>query len=275
MFVPLLLAAACANPDATPPAGTGDSYRPADVVLRVEYVGGFVAPMTLLERLPTFTLYGDGRVITQGPQIAIYPAPALPSVSVRTISSSAVGDLVRLAVDAGVGSGDDLGAPHVSDVPSTLITVVVSGGVRQTEVYGLGLDDGLTAPQLAARQKLTDLINKLTDLPGTLGEAAAGEEKQYEPTALAVLARPWTAPGVEEPAQEERPWPGPALPGSPVMGPSVGVNCQTVTGAELDTVLAAARSANQLTPWVWDGQRYAVAFRPLLPDEASCADLAP
>lgn len=275
MFVPLLLAAACADPDATPPGGTGDSFRPSDVVLRVEHVGGFVAPMTLVERLPIFTLYGDGRVITQGAQIAIYPAPALPSVSVRTISPSAVGDLVRLALDAGVGQGRDYGTPQVTDLPSTRFTVVASGGVRQTEVYALGVDHGVTGPQLAARQRLTDLINKLTDLPGTLGEAAAGEETQYEPTALAVLSRPWTEPGVEEPQQEERPWPGPALPGSPVMDPSLGVSCLTVTGAELDTVLEAAGSANQLTPWVWDGQRYLVHFRPLLPDEATCADLTP
>ena len=32
----------------------------------------------------------------------------------------------------------------------------------------------------------------------------------------------------------------------------------------------AATQANQLTPWTSGGRRYAIAFRPLLPDEATC-----
>ena len=48
----------------------------------------------------------------------------------------------------------------------------------------------------------------------------------------------------------------------------------TATGDQAQAVLAAAGSANAATPWVTaDGGRWSIAFRPLLPDESSCADL--
>ena len=36
------------------------------------------------------------------------------------------------------------------------------------------------------------------------------------------------------------------------------------------TLLPLAEDANTLTPWTSDGQRYAISFRPLLPNETSC-----
>jgi hypothetical protein len=42
-----------------------------DVVLRWESVGGFIAPQAQLGRIPAFSLYEDGLVITEGPQIEI------------------------------------------------------------------------------------------------------------------------------------------------------------------------------------------------------------
>ena len=47
----------------------------------------------------------------------------------------------------------------------------------------------------------------------------------------------------------------------------------TVTGAEQDEVLAAAKGANANTPWTSGGKQFTVTFRPLLPDETGCADL--
>jgi hypothetical protein len=53
------------------------------------------------------------------------------------------------------------------------------------------------------------------------------------------------------------------------------VTCVTATGAEATAVIEAAGGANLLTPWLSaDGTRWSVLFRPLLPDESGCADLA-
>jgi hypothetical protein len=69
------------------------------------------------------------------------------------------------------------------------------------------------------------------------------------------------------------PWPGPALPGEPI-GPLPDLGCVVATGDQATAVIAAARDANVLTPWLSpDDIRWSVTFRPLLPDESGCADL--
>ena len=49
-------------------------------MFRATWEGGFVTPESLLARLPIVVVYADGRVITQGPQIDIYPGPLMPNL---------------------------------------------------------------------------------------------------------------------------------------------------------------------------------------------------
>jgi hypothetical protein len=276
--LPILTLAACAQPGTQGPGGspTGPdvtTYAPDDVVLRVEYVDGFVPVEHIVTSLPLITVYGDGRVITEGPMIDIFPSPAMPNVLVRTIPAPAVDQLVRLAIDAGVGSGADYGQPPVADAPSTQVTVLTDEGELVSRANALGFDDhGVTEAQAAARRQLQGLVDKLTDLPALLG-ADAGEEQPYEPTSLAAVSWPWVDPASDDlPEQPEIAWPGPALPGEAL--PRFGdLHCLIVTGPELPAVLQAAAGANVLTPWVSEGQRWSVRFRPLLPEESTCADL--
>ncbi len=58
------------------------------------------------------------------------------------------------------------------------------------------------------------------------------------------------------------------------MGGPLGGGCVVATGQEATAVLAAAAAANSATPWTSGDTRWSVAFRPLLPDESGCADLA-
>ena len=141
---------------------------------------------------------------------------------------------------------------------------------------GIGDEDyGLTPAQRAARRELRDLQDDLNDLPKTLGPEASSGQTPYEPEAVAAISRSWSdpqSPGIA--IQPEKPLPGPALPGEPV-GQLQGLGCVTVTGADVVTVREAATSANVLTPWSSVGHRWFVAFRPLLPEESTCADLRP
>jgi hypothetical protein len=70
-------------------------------VVRIEYVGGFIPPDMTLRRYPTAVLYDDGRLITQGAQIEIYPGPALPSLIETDISSAGVAKILDWAREAG------------------------------------------------------------------------------------------------------------------------------------------------------------------------------
>jgi hypothetical protein len=266
----LLLLGACA---AQSPSGGGSTpypYAPDQLVLRVAYTGGFLTPQVLASRLPLVSVYGDGRVLTEGPTPAIYPGPALPNVQVSHIEHSEVQDLVDAALDAGVGDTDDLGSPPVADAPSTLITVSTGLETLESEVYALQEapqdGGGLSADQLAARGKLVNFLARLNDV------STKGSES-YSPTAIAGIVSPYTPDDDPMLVQPDQPWPGPDLPGEPLPGPT-GLSCVVATGEQATAVLAAAGNGNALTPWVTgDGGRWSVTFRPLLPDETGCADL--
>jgi hypothetical protein len=249
------------------PATPSAAAATEGLVLRVEQTGGFAPPSTVLPRLPIVSVYADGRVITEGPVTAIYPAPALPNLQVREIGPDEVQDVVDRALAAGVAEDADLGTPPVADAFSTRFTLVTTAQTYVREVYALWeapAGSGLTGEQEAAREKLSEFLDPLT--------AQGGDTVSYAPEAVAAVASPWSDPQDGLP-RSELPWPGPALPGEPTDGPP-DVTCVTATGDQAAALLDAARSASAGTPWTTDdGLRWAVTFRPLLPDETGCADL--
>jgi hypothetical protein len=276
--VSLFLLTACARAD---PAGApgGDAstaapppINPDSLVLRVERVGGFMAPDQQFGRLPVVSVYADGRVLTQGPQIDIYPGPVLPNIQEQRMDPSAVTALAGKAAAAGVKSGADLGQPGVADAPTTRITVALPGGTRTVNAVALTEaqpdDPRLTPAQREARAKLAAFVQEVTDLSSA---SDMPEVRPYQPEAVAAFARPYAAP---DNALPKRPaaiaWPGPALPGEPFLPP---VGCVTATGAQAQAVLAAAKRATTITPWTSADRPWTVIVRPLLPDEAGCADL--
>jgi hypothetical protein len=254
--------------------GPGDLPDPAPspaaegLVLRVEHTGGFVTPSMLAGRLPLLSVYADGRVITEGPVVAIYPAPALPNLQVAEIEPAAVTELVDRALAAGVDESADLGTPPIADAPTTRFTVVTADDTHVREVYALRETTGgagLTGEQVAAREELVDLLESLTD-------TGSPSTTTFEAEAVAAIASPWVDPD-DGLVQPEQAWPGPALPGESTGGPP-DVTCVTATGAQAQALLQAAATGNAATPWTTgDGARWSVTFRPLLPDETGCADL--
>jgi hypothetical protein len=250
-----------------------DSYEPDEVVLSIGQSGGFVAAEVMATRLPIVVVYGDGRVITHH-RASGYPDPTLPDLGVRTVSEDGLASLVELALRAGVGLAVE-GIPAAADFPNTDFFVSTDQGPMSTSVFALDVDAGLTDSQIEARRRLLDLIDQLQDLPGTLGAEQVGSEQAYEPQTVAVVSRAW--PAGNTPIESERDWPGPALPGQPMpQNPMIGeddLTCVTATGADVPGILGATDGATRDTPWVWDGQRYMVWLRPMLPGESSCDDL--
>jgi hypothetical protein len=276
--VTLFLLSACARTDAigapgesASPGASGSGVPvPADqLVLRVEQIGGLAGPNARIGQLPAVSVYGDGRVITQGPQIAIYPGPALPNVQVQQASPATVDGLVAKGRQL-AAAATDLGRPGVADAGTTRITVAG----RTIDAYALqeapSNDPALTPAQQDARAKLAAFVEQLTELPTTNGMP---EAQPYQPEALAVLSRTWVKPADDLPSPPAATvWPGPALPGD-YLQQGLKQGCLTVTGAEASEVLAAAKTANQNTPWKSGTAVWSVTFRPLLPDESGCADL--
>ncbi|MEX5269621.1 hypothetical protein [Kocuria sabuli] len=295
----LLLVAACGprasggdgRPSPGPEPGPG---LPAEgLVVQVAHTGGFVTPQLLAARPPLVSVYADGRVVTQGPRIEIFPPPALPNLQVQHVDADAVPELVDRALRAGVADSGDLGSPPVADLPSTRFTVVTQDETYVREVHALGAEeppgppdengpagtgtggegpDGLTDDQRAARAGLQELVRALGDPASVLPADAVGASEGYVPEAVAGVVTAWTDPQSE---LEHRsvPWPGPPLPGEP-LEPRLGLSCVLATGEQAEAVLTAARSASTATPWLSeDGRRWSVALRPLLPHEEDCTDL--
>ena len=267
-LLPLLAAAACgqgvpSDDDALGPAAAA----PDALVLQVVRAGGFLPAGAAFRSVPSVSVYGDGRVVSEGPQIEIWPPPALPSVQVGRLPSQEVSRLVdagRAVVDA----DEDYGRPPVADAPTT--AVVLQDGGQRAVAAAVALEElsgelappdggGLTAEQRAARERLSAYVRQVQDA------ASAVEARAYEGEGLAVLAEPYGdgAPAAEPPPSELA-WPGPALaPGT----------CTVVAGAQAAEVHDAAASASVETRWTVDGQVLRLAFRPLLPHERTCEDV--
>lgn len=278
--VPLLLITACAQtsgnqaagaPDsrATESAGAAPGYGADQLVLRVESFGGFVPAEKNIGRIPAVSVYGDGRLITEGPTTMIYPGKALPNLQEQMLTPEMVQDLVRRGAEAGVRNGADFGSPNIADAPSTRVTV----GDQSVSVVALSeaqpADPKLTAAQRDARTKLSAYVNELQSLNSAKGIA---KPVGYQPVMLAALARKYVAPQSAEPATAAVAWPGPALPGD-IISENVGIGCVAVTGAEKDKVWAAAEKATVITQWTSGGKQWNVTFRPLLPEEQGCVAL--
>jgi hypothetical protein len=267
-LLPLLAATACgggvaADDDALSAA----PEQPDALVLQVVRAGGFLPAGAAFRSVPSVSLYADGRVVTEGPQIEVWPAPALPSVQVGRLPA----DEVRRLVAAGrevVDAGADYGQPPVADAPTT--AVVVADGDQRSVAAAVALEElsgdlappdggGLTAEQRAARERLSALVREVQDA------AAQAPSDTYDAAALAVLAEPYGDAVATEPPPSELAWPGPALAAG---------SCVVVTGAEADEVRQAASSASVETRWTADGQVLRLALRPLLPHERTCDDVS-
>lgn len=270
----VLLVAGCA---AESPGGTSTAtpYAPDDLVLRVDVSGGLLPAGAAVTEVPALSVYGDGRVVSNGPMIEIFPGPALPNIQVQQISTADVAKLAGRAVDAGIGRETDFGMPNVADAPTTRVMVRTAAGEQVSGVPALGIgEESLSGGQRAARQRIQRLVEALSDLPSTLGKGAVSQSRPFAATGIAAVAVPWTEMGGDQGVQPQTPvaWPGPALPGEAVAD-RTGVHCVSATGEQAQQVLAAAGKSNSRTPWTSAGASWQVLFRPFLPGETTCADL--
>jgi hypothetical protein len=272
-----LLTAACGRLNGGPGSGGDDIPHPTganDLVLRIETGGGFVPIEYNLAAVPGISIYGDGRMIVQGPVIEIYPGPALPNLQVTQLSEDAVQAILAAAAEAGLMDGDaSYGYDCVADAPTTTFTVVADGETSVVSAYALGFETtGGECPgtDTAAREDLLAFQTAMGDLRSLVPEGSIGEEEPYVPTEMRVFVLPYLV----DPSLPQAPIEWPVEGSLETFGEPLDVveggRCGVVEGQELPELLEAAASANQLTPWTSDGDEHQLIFRPLLPDEHGC-----
>lgn len=280
ILLPFLLLAACADapiaPDG-PGAGSIDhGTAPGDLLVRVELVGGFVPVEWNLRNLPTFSLYGDGTLVVPGAQIAIYPGPALPAISRRTVDEAGLQAILHEVLDATADVPQhlgDMGSIGIADAATTVFTVRAGGVERRIEAYALAdlgeRPEGMPEDVYRARRRLADLVNRLGAPDGWVPQGSLGPEGAFEADAARILVTRYRE--VEDLEQEPIRWPLDVDTASfGTAGSPEGYRCGTVSGDGWDALRRAARRANELTPWTDGGRRFSIIVRPLLPDESGC-----
>ena len=260
----LLIAGACGGVR----SNSGGSFSPRSdeqLVLKIENKGGFLPAFASLTALPSLVLYADGTVITPGPQIEIYPPPALPNLRVRKVSDEKVSEVVAAARDAGLTDGDKSYANNlVADASTAVFTVDDSERVSVVEVYALD-----TGEESGPRGKISAFQRKVFTIIGD------GEDEEYVAERFQIVT---TSDLEQSPsddiAESHKPWPLDAAPGS--IGESYNgrgmqsARCAIVEGDQLNRLVAALREANTLTQWDFEGASYQIYPRPLVPGEEGC-----
>jgi hypothetical protein len=282
-----LVAAACtaagAGSSSDPsgsPAATGIAFPTGanDLVLRLRYVGGFVAPAAHLIDIPVISVYGDGTVIVPGPQIEIYPGPALPNLQQATITPAGMQILLEAARDAGLLGPDahyDLGG--IMDASSAEFTVNADGRIHTISAYAL-MEGGGEPPQgtdpavAAARAKLANFQAQLGSLEALIG-SELGAWSPYRSDAVQLLVTPGAPDDGQGLVQQPLAWPlSTPLASFGEAPPALfqGQRCGVVSGADVDQMMPLLAKANALTPWTDDGASFGIVVRPMLPGEAGC-----
>ena len=278
--------------DGTPGTGAGEPTETVEyiypqgadeVVVRIESIGGFVPQEFLVTRLPLVSLYGDGRVLTEGPQIMIYPAPALPNLQMGTLTDEGVQLILRAAEEAGLLEGDKhLPLDTVADAATTVFTITVAGKTHTVSAYALDITDAPDVPaeQLEAREKLVEFQAKVVDYLSWLPETAIAEQQiAYPIERLQVISQPADlyVAGDEsiEPGEAEWSLETPIAELGEPFEFMEQARCVVLEGQELDSMLTALQDANQLTRWQSGDEEYTLHIRPILPDEQGCMEPQP
>ena len=293
--------AASPSPTSPPPTPSGSPATPAPtgaarpaLVLKVVSDGGIAGPDRTGRLLPTYALYADGQLITQGPVPAVFPGPALPNLLVTRLTPRGVQRVIDGARAAGLlGGNKHYDAQGIADAQTVTITIFDGQTRHVTSAYALMEDfgGGETRPDASpvrgegggdggtavGRAGMRRFLLELGEVETRLAEDVISRAEPYRPEALAVfVTETKTGVPVDQPKPQRVQWP--VEPALGDLGTQVGgttFKCGVIRGDDGAKVFAAATNAGSNAIWESDDRTYLLSFRPLLPDETECPQPAP
>jgi hypothetical protein len=257
-----------ATPGATAtPAPSPSPVGNADVaVIRIEQTPGMLPPWESMRWYPYVALYGDGRLIMQGPQVDMYPGPALPNLQVTHFSQHAVEQALVWAAEAGLRGEDRQLGPMILDAGELLFSVTTPAGTHRTSVTDISVDD----PAINALREFQDVM---TSLATWLPEDVASESAPFQFDRLRVISFPADPQSLPDPAFATTvDWPldsDLATLGVSWSEPAQ-YRCFELAGDDLATALPVFAAANELTLYESADVTYQLYLHPLLPDDEAC-----
>jgi hypothetical protein len=203
--------------------------------------------------------------------LAIWPAPLVPALQVRTLTPEALDRLIDLAGAKGLTTDAHYDFMAVSDVTTTVLAVTIDGRTSTVSAYALAetpddVADGMTAAERQGRANLSAFLDALTAIPE---DDWADDGALLEPEAIRVYATPY----VPDPAADWQavPWPleDLATAGTELEN-GMGYRCQVIAGDDLAEVMPLLEGANEQTPFRSGDADFTLIVRPLLPGESGC-----
>jgi hypothetical protein len=264
-------ASASAAPSATPSqSGIEHPTGATDVVLRLEEVGGFIAPEFVLGRTPSFSLFGDGTVIYRPQPDPNAPVPEQkpgePTLGEPLFTAKLSEAQMQSLLEYAIGPGS-LGIARarydnnrIADAPTTVFTLHAGGLAKTVQVNGLGIDENDTSPDAPVKAALSRLRDRLQTFTGGVA---------YEPTRYRGIL--FESEGAVVP---KRPWPWPSLKLTDFAGPdpknpdAIQSPHRVFTPDEIRVFTKTPEGGLQgLFLTGPDKKTYSFVVRPLLPDE--------
>ena len=227
-------------------------------------------PWETLRWYPTAVLYGDGRLILQGPQGEIYPPRTLPNLLVTHLSQAGVEQVLDWAAEAGLEGEDRQLGQAGFDAGVTVFTVETADGTHTTTVADMAAGD-------AEVGALNQFVTVMTDLRSYLPNEIASDDTAYIYDRLRVISFAAEAVDMPDPALvTEVDWPlDPLAELGTSFGEPAEYRCALIEGEDLETLLPMLNQAHELTLWRSDDVTYQVYAHPLLPDDEPCPGFPP
>ncbi len=270
------------SPAASPTGETGTIAHPvgaAELVLRFDEGGGFVAPTFAMIQVPYFSLYGDGTVLyrpASEPWLELKPGEPLrfPPLQVATMTEEQVQALLRDALgDGGLGiARERYENRQVADAPTAVFTLNADGRERRVSVYALGLamdDPANPNPDAAILTAMATFAERLRSFDQEIVKGNGTAAGRYFPDRFRasileggpggdVVPRPW-------------PWPtfGPEGFTTVDQGDGPSFPSRTISGLELSLlgIEQPEGGVSGISLRAPNGTVYDLGIRPLLPDE--------
>ena len=254
---------------------------PVGFVIRASWTQA-LPPRSTFGNLPLLVVTTDGRVLTQGAVVEIYPGPLVAPLVERLISPTGVGTLVQAAKDAGIlRQGADLTGGEMPLGAAAARLQIMLDGVT----YDL-VGDANAAGPCPPSQACPDAVPgtpaafarfwyQLLDMASWIGPEL-GAERAHVPASYAVIVGPPPEPWPGAPAV----WPVAEPPlgafGEPVRG-EPGTRCGIAAGdlaVALRPIFAGATQLTQFVATASASSTRGLTVRPLLPgDEDPCGPI--
>lgn len=263
--------AASQSPSASPSTTPSPSASPIGnsnvAIVRIEQTGGMMPPWETMRWYPSVVLYGDGRQITQGPQIELYPGPALPNLVVTRFTQAGIEQVLTWAQEAGLAGPDrELGQPILDSGVMQFTIVYADGTVHRTSVTDMSGGDA----EIGALRQFQDLMQNLRSW---LAQDVVGDDTPYAWAQLRVISFPADKQNLPDPRMaNEVDWPldTPLATLGTSWGEPADYRCGLIEGEDLGTLRPMLDRATELTLWRSDDVLYQLYLHPLLPDDEAC-----